>query len=291
MGFRIHKALIIPCFVAHASIAGKLNGNALLLNANLQVSGESGREVRDLNAETLNCPTCGAAVSTAATHCSFCDARLATVACPRCFAMMFVGSLHCSRCGAKATKAEKLEAASRLCPRCRVEMEAIAVGSATLRECARCDGMWVDVESFEKIINEREEHSAVLGAPTQVQKRSGESHEPNKVRYVPCPECNQLMNRVNFARCSGVVVDVCKGHGTWFDHDELQQIIEFVQSGGLGASRVLEKREIVEERARLQREQLAAISQHNPLLNMSSGEDRRSGVVSAARELLKLMLD
>jgi Zn-finger nucleic acid-binding protein len=150
--------------------------------------------------------------------------------------------------------------------------------------------MWVDVESFEKIISEREEHSAVLGAPTQVQKRTNESHEPNKVRYVPCPECGQLMNRVNFARCSGVVVDVCKGHGTWFDRDELQQIIEFVQSGGLGISRVLEKREIVEERARLQQEQLAAISQHNPLLSMSSGEDRRSGVVSAARELLKLMV-
>jgi Zn-finger nucleic acid-binding protein len=195
--------------------------------------------------------------------------------------MMFVGSLHCSRCGAKATKAEKLEAASRRCPRCRVEMEAIAVGSANLRECARCDGMWVDVESFEKIISEREEHSSVLGAPTQVQKRSHESHATNKVRYVPCPECNQLMNRVNFAHCSGVVVDVCKGHGTWFDRDELQQIVEFIQSGGLEASRAREKRELVDERVRLQREQLAANFQPNLLMNMSSDEDRRSGVVSA----------
>lgn len=247
--------------------------------------------MKQLNAETLNCPTCGAAALTDATHCSFCDARLATIACPRCFAMMFVGSKHCSRCGAKATKAEKLDAASRRCPRCRVVMEAIAVGSARLQECARCDGMWVDVESFEKIINEREEQSSVLGTPTQVQKRTGESHEPNKVRYVPCPECNQLMNRVNFAHCSGVVVDVCKGHGTWFDRDELQQIIEFVGSGGLEASRAREKRELEDERVRLQRDKLAANFQHSLLLNMSSDEDRRSGVVSAARELLKLMLD
>jgi Zn-finger nucleic acid-binding protein len=170
-------------------------------------------------------------------------------------------------------------------------MEAIMVRSATLQECARCDGMWVDVESFEKIINEREEQSTVLGAPTQVQKHSGESHEPNKVRYVPCPECNQLMNRVNFAHCSGVVVDVCKGHGTWFDRDELQQIVEFVGSGGLEASRAREKRELVDERVRLQRDKLAANFQHNLLWNMSGDEDRRSGVVSAARELLKLMLD
>ena len=151
--------------------------------------------------------------------------------------------------------------------------------------------MWVDVESFEKIISEREEQSAVLGAPTQVQKRTGEGSEPNKVRYVPCPECNQLMNRVNFAHCSGVVVDVCKGHGTWFDRDELQQIVEFVRSGGLEASRARERREIVEERQQLRQEQLAANFHNNPLTSVSDGEDRRSGVVSAARELLKLMLD
>jgi Zn-finger nucleic acid-binding protein len=242
-----------------------------------------------MNAETLNCPTCGAAVSSAAAHCSFCDARLATVACPRCFAMMFVGSKHCSSCGAKVERAEKIEAASRRCPRCRVEMEAVAVGGASLRECARCDGMWVDVESFERIISEREEQAAVLGTASQVLKQTGARDEPNRVRYVPCPECGQLMNRVNFARCSGVVVDVCKGHGTWFDRDELQQIVEFIRSGGLESARTREKRELEEERQLLRQEQLAA-NFHQPLMSASDVEDRRSGVVSAARELLKLMV-
>jgi hypothetical protein len=32
------------------------------------------------------------------------------------------------------------------------------------------------------------------------------------------------MNRVNFAEYSGVVVDVCREHGTWFDADERQRI-------------------------------------------------------------------
>ncbi|HEX8920558.1 MAG TPA: zf-TFIIB domain-containing protein, partial [Pyrinomonadaceae bacterium] len=206
-----------------------------------------------MNAETLNCPTCGAAASTEATRCQFCDARLATVACPRCFAMMFVGSLHCSRCGAKAQRAEStVETPRRLCPRCRLEMESVAVGSASLRECARCGGLWVDVESFEQIINEREQQAVALGAASIVPKQaSGSGNQPNKIRYVPCPQCNQLMNRVNFARCSGVVVDVCKGHGTWFDRDELQQIVEFIRSGGLEVSRRREKREIEEERQRL----------------------------------------
>ena len=245
-----------------------------------------------MNAETLNCPTCGAAASTDATRCQFCDARLATVACPRCFAMMFVGSLHCSRCGAKAKRAESAgESVSRRCPRCRVELESVAVGEASLRECARCGGLWVDVESFEQIIREREQQTVVLGAASIVPKEPGGGVEPNKVRYVPCPQCNQLMNRVNFARCSGVIVDVCKGHGTWFDRDELRRIVEFIRGGGLDASRAREKREIEEERQRLRQEQLTASLHNRTRANLNDGQDNRSSVVNAARELLKLLRD
>lgn len=248
-----------------------------------------------MQAETLNCPTCGAAVSKEATHCSFCEARLATVACPRCLAMMFVGSLFCPRCGAKAAQAETVEAAARLCPRCRVEMEAVAVGSASLRECPRCDGMWVDVDSLEKIVAERDEQAAALGTAAHVEKQaSAGTAEPNKVRYVPCPECRQLMNRVNFARCSSVIVDVCKGHGTWFDRDELQQIIAFIRGGGLETARAREKQEIEDARQRLRDEQLSATLHHQHLMGNGLGmrddaEDRRTGVVSVASELLKLM--
>ena len=245
-----------------------------------------------MNAETLNCPTCGAATSTDATRCLFCDARLATVACPRCFGMMFVGSKHCSHCGAKAQRGESsAEASSRPCPRCRVETESVEVGNASLRECARCGGLWVDVESFEQILAEREQHSLMLGAASIVPKQTGGTTEPNKVRYVPCPECNQLMNRFNFARCSGVVVDVCKGHGTWFDRDELQRIVDFIRGGGLEASRAREKREIEEERQRLRQEQLAATLHGKPLASLTEPEERRSSVAHAARELLKLIMD
>ena len=43
------------------------------------------------------------------------------------------------------------------------------------------------------------------------------------------------MNRVNFARISGVVVDVCKGHGTFLDPGELHAIVQFIHGGGLRA--------------------------------------------------------
>jgi Zn-finger nucleic acid-binding protein len=41
------------------------------------------------------------------------------------------------------------------------------------------------------------------------------------------------MNRKNFAERSGVIVDVCKAHGIWFDHGELPRVLAFVEAGGL----------------------------------------------------------
>jgi Zn-finger nucleic acid-binding protein len=52
------------------------------------------------------------------------------------------------------------------------------------------------------------------------------------VKYVPCPVCGQLMNRHNFARISGTIIDTCKYHGVWLDN-ELNRILKFIDSGGL----------------------------------------------------------
>lgn len=243
-----------------------------------------------MQAETLNCPMCGAASSTAAARCLYCSARLATHQCPSCFGMMFLGSRHCPRCGARAARSETQAVERRHCPRCRVEMGSAVLGATTLRECAQCGGLWVDVASFEQICADREQQAAVLGAaspaPSNAVKDNGA-----RVRYVPCPECDQFMNRINFARCSGVIVDVCKGHGTWFDLDELTEIVEFIRAGGLEASRAREKTELAEERRRLRQEQLAAATGTvNPLTRIND-DDRHGSILAAAVELLKIVRD
>jgi Zn-finger nucleic acid-binding protein len=201
---------------------------------------------------------------------------------------MFLGSKHCPRCGAAAAYAEAGDLPARKCPRCRVEMQSVTIGSATLRECPQCEGLWVDVASFEKICADREQQAAVLGAaspgPTHP---AGES--VSKITYVPCPECSQLMNRINFAKCSGVIVDVCKGHGTWFDRDELSRIVEFIRGGGLEAARGREKAEIEEARRQLRQEELADDMRHSS--NYGFGDDYRVNGIASARELLKLLLD
>lgn len=203
--------------------------------------------------ETLNCPNCGAAVESDKTQCEFCRSRLKTMACAKCFGLMFLGSKFCGHCGAKAVQAS-VQDETKLgdCPRCKISLSKLEVGGTFLRECSKCDGLWADVDTFENVCADREKQSAVLGfiseKPTVEEGRS-------KISYVPCPDCGQLMNRSNFARSSGVIIDICKKHGVWFDPEELPKIIEFIQKGGMELARKKERTDLEDERDRLRDEQ------------------------------------
>ena len=237
----------------------------------------------------MKCPMCGAAAADDATACSFCNARLATVACPSCFGMMFIGCKFCSHCGAEFHS--KDDDAGRIvsCPRCHADMKHVRVGAAGLSECPQCGGIWVEVSEFEKICASHEQQAAVLGAASIEPAHPVDlSHQP-PVRYVPCPTCKQLMNRINFARCSGVIVDVCKGHGTWFDRDELREIVEFIRHGGLDNAREREKAKLEEERRALNRQQMTA--SQGVIATSFDPVEHHSGSLSAARGLLEFLLD
>ena len=159
-----------------------------------------------------------------------------------------------------------------------------------MRECEQCLGLWVEVAAFERVCADREEQAAVLGgASIAPQHHLDPNADPDKIRYVPCPQCGQLMNRINFARCSGVIVDICKGHGTWFDRDELSGIVQFIRGGGLEVSRQKEKTEIEFQREQLRTEQLMAAQRANSLGYYSADEDRMDGL-SATGGLLKFLI-
>jgi Zn-finger nucleic acid-binding protein len=241
-----------------------------------------------MQAQTLNCPMCGAAAETEASRCQFCGAKLATISCPSCFALIFQGSKHCPHCGAEVSRVEPSVLALRSCPRCRLELRAIAVGTVQLRECDRCDGLWVELATFEKICADREEQAAVLGAASPAPTHQVGPLE-TRIRYVPCPECSQLMNRVNFARYSGVVIDVCKGHGTWFDRDELTRIIDFIRAGGLEAARQREKAALAEERRRLERER-AGRDRRQSSFGVKEDDDGVLTGIASTGNILKLLL-
>lgn len=169
---------------------------------------------------------------------------------------MFLGAKFCSHCGAKADRAEVDDTTAPPCPRCQAGLEAVVVGKTNLRECPKCEGIWMNRTAFAQICTDNEHQSAVLGMATHLPPDPAGQIEV--VRYLPCPVCADLMNRLNFANCSHVIVDVCAKHGTWFDRDELRRIVEFIRTGGLNKARVLETETLKSEveRLRANRERL-----------------------------------
>jgi Zn-finger nucleic acid-binding protein len=162
---------------------------------------------------------------------------------------MFAGSRFCARCGAEA-KRELLEEETPLkCPRCREPMQALRLGATTARECGACGGLWLDPESLQQLSDGREERAGIVSVLAA--RVPSVAAPPDVVRYVPCPRCDKLMNRKNFAQSSGVVLDVCAKHGVWLDRGELERVLGFVAGGGLARARAREQERLVEEQRRL----------------------------------------
>ncbi len=147
---------------------------------------------------------------------------------------MFAGSQFCPHCGAKAAAAVEDDGTPLPCPNCSQPMKPVRIGTTPMQQCDACGGSWLTTDVFTALCTDREAQSAVssslgLDGSTSATPavRLGDVH------YRRCAACQKLMNRVNFGRVSGVVIDLCKGHGVWFDGGELQRAIAFVANGGL----------------------------------------------------------
>src|SRR4051812_48912028 len=168
--------------------------------------------------------------------------------------MMFVGSKFCPHCGAPVAARKESDGGALPCPCCKTFMRCVAIGKTWLDECGDCFGLWVDVGTFKLICADRESQAQVLGLPQELPK-----HPPPQRRgYLPCPRCGQLMNRFNFAHHSGIVVDMCKAHGIWFDRDEMRGIIEFIRAGGLERAREFETEQLDMAKRRIEQAQSMA---------------------------------
>ncbi len=204
----------------------------------------------------LSCPFCGGPCAASVRACPHCDVELASVRCPSCFALHFAGSQFCAHCGKELELEPVLEATHAPCPRCDAALS-VATGGATdgpesaagtpVHECTRCGGIFLDNRALERIMARREQTHGVSEHP-HTPPAAG-PHALDTVRYLKCPFCRTIMNRSNFGKRSGVIVDVCKAHGTWFDAGELTRAIEFVAHGGLEETRRRDAEELHEQKS------------------------------------------
>jgi len=197
--------------------------------------------------------------------------------------MVFAGAKFCSHCGAAIARAEVAADKIEPCPRCRANMEAVVIGKTNLRECPKCEGIWADADSLQQICADKEQQAAVLGTAASL---PDDGKLETDIRYVPCPICKKLMNRVAFAHCSRVVVDVCKAHGTWFDKDELRRIVEFIRAGGLDQARADEMYELERKRQQLRAAQIVGPADSPIFERQTRYDNLHGGLASAAANLI-----
>ena len=217
------------------------------------------------DARALHCPNCGGPAAPGQAACGYCHAALATVSCPTCFALLFDGAAYCPSCGSRRARSDGTPVTAS-CPACRAQMTEIAVGDTSMLECPRCRGTWVDASTFEHICASHEAQAAVIhhGAPAPARTTA-------EFRYRKCVACGTMMNRLNFGRLSGTVVDVCRGHGTFLDAGELHAIVRFIQGGGLDRARQRQIEDLKEQERQLRAAQAAREPDQSGALTVSWG--------------------
>ncbi len=195
---------------------------------------------RDL--AVTRCAACGALVGGEETSCSYCQAAVtrkperAGPVCPECLARNPAGARHCTLCGvAFLPQPARTRTDTWGCPACKgVRFVVRNLGGLWVEECPTCLGLWAPGDIMDRLVDrireQRRKNGAAPASRPHAERRAAWQAE---ISYRHCPECQGAMQRKNFGRRSGVIVDWCGSHGTWLDAHEMGDIAAFVLEGGL----------------------------------------------------------
>ncbi|MDF1563432.1 MAG: zf-TFIIB domain-containing protein [Deltaproteobacteria bacterium] len=118
------------------------------------------------------------------------------------------------------------------CPRCPGEpLYEIHYRHLALDVCIACQGTWFDLGELESLLQSARQDARGgvfeadgAGAPL------GATPPGSQAAYIRCPKCETLMNRTNWEKRSGVIVDWCRAHGIWLDAGEIAQVRSWAAS-------------------------------------------------------------
>lgn len=123
----------------------------------------------------------------------------------------------------------------RLCPRCKIKLKTIEIDTGTkflVEQCEDCFGLFFDMNELEALLKSTTDHVYSVNQKRLQSLIDSNPSQHYEVTYIPCPVCGSLMNRINYGRRSGVMIDICSTHGIWLDGGELRQLMEWVKAGG-----------------------------------------------------------
>jgi Zn-finger nucleic acid-binding protein len=249
-----------------------------------------------VDARIARCSACGAQLAAHSEHCAYCGSTIVrdvgrlSLICPECYARCAEDARFCTACGVGFEPQPVVVPGVELpCPVCGSLMPPRQVRGIGINECPGCHGLWVPEGHFDQLV-ERAIEAHRNADPKQHHERAprvtGSNPAAQAVCYRKCPVCDAFMQRRNFRKSSGVIIDVCVEHGTWLDADELEQIAGFILSGGRTA-RCLET---TPEPSRAERRAAAAFvriqAQHAP-----KGSELEGSTVGSLLDILTRFLN
>jgi len=224
----------------------------------------------------VRCSACGAPREGDEPECRYCGASFTVherdidTICPVCMARVSGGARFCDHCGSPILVDQAAAAATTMrCPACGprqlLRSRQFAGEPVAVSECVLCGGLWAERRVFEVLLV-RARHGELGGAAVAIAGErpagpagtaaaggaggagargadAGGSAAGGGHLYRPCPVCGALMNRQNYGRKSGVILDLCGAHGIWFDLDELPRVLAWIQGGGEARAGQLEAEE------------------------------------------------
>jgi len=118
------------------------------------------------------------------------------------------------------------------CPKCKNLLIVAEERDVEVDFCEECKGVWVGYIDEKKILEIKPEAFSIdeLRRLRRLFQPEGNKEETG---YFSCPVCQKLMWRKIWASHSGVLVDKCRDHGTWYDEGELDKIRAYIKLGGI----------------------------------------------------------
>ncbi len=177
------------------------------------------------------------------------------------------------------------------CPRCHGRLVAFGPPAKTGRyvtggtcECHSCGGVFLDHRQLDEYVE-----SAKSGIVPDEEPAGGD-HAEVEAMYLACPVCGVRMNRVNFGHRSGVLIDVCREHGTWFDRGELHDALSFAASPAYEEAKLRRQIEEATRRADI-RKQVGVSEAYVSRGNHAHGWDANAWGIAGGRSLSRDLLD
>lgn len=202
---------------------------------------------RGHDASVVRCSSCGGAREQGHNRCGYCGAdftiheRDLNTVCPKCLTRVSDRAKYCRHCGTQMAGEPVMdgEESSLSCAVCdgdsKLANRRLGQEQVSVLECQMCAGLWLSTDSFMRLRDRVAKESTVDLALFKTRPRPAKLAEQTGPTYRKCIYCGKHMVRQQYARGSGVVIDICRDHGVWFDADELQQVLSWIARGGTQA--------------------------------------------------------